>query len=600
MKKAIGLLTLAAIYCNFCSWAASPCKANTTAGQAESSEPQTECEASNVTRQINDSVIGGFYGNKFILHFDKQQIAEGKIPFVRLKFTNESGSNTYYLSTLVSKETFNSFTRASDSDIAQGFYESKACFSQRMSSYLWQYEVIYLDKAAAGNTSSMSDSEASNYTIARSGLKNLVMNTYKAHITCSKPLNKVKTSDNGVAELEWVKAWVDNFKNLPVVKGLSFRSSSGQDEHNYGKPDFTDGDTLVWKNVKGSKLRLNKSYASTTYTISLLGDIWIMSPRGATFATDMETVNPVEKYASSDIHTSGTITYTDAKWYAYGDAGVLTRVSDNFFESNCSDPNTGLRKYFFSEIATNGECQQYEHSYFPQPFYYGRQPNKTTNLNSDADDALSNRMVSISYPTGGGLDYSKCGLDLNVTVMSDTNTYRECNAIVLVRDDEGEYLRNAKNNVMYYLINGKDSGYKPGATLSKNAMAAANWWRVNDDGSAIPAIVRDLEFKQVDCGNGDKATYYVDVYVFEGNKRILSIDNLINGNESVYTFRYTHAFEPSRTMTGITVAEVAKTVASVKYYNLAGIESSAPVPGVNVKLTTYTDGTRQVVKIISH
>lgn len=41
MKKAIGLLTLAAIYCNFCSWAASPCKANTTAGQAESSEPLT-------------------------------------------------------------------------------------------------------------------------------------------------------------------------------------------------------------------------------------------------------------------------------------------------------------------------------------------------------------------------------------------------------------------------------------------------------------------------------------------------------------------------------------------------------------------------------
>ena len=106
MKKAIRLLAFAAITCNYLSLTALPCKANTTAGQAESSEPQTECEANNVTRQINDSVIGGFYGNKFILHFDKQQIVEGKIPFVRLKFTNENGTVTYYLRTLETKETF--------------------------------------------------------------------------------------------------------------------------------------------------------------------------------------------------------------------------------------------------------------------------------------------------------------------------------------------------------------------------------------------------------------------------------------------------------------------------------------------------------------
>jgi hypothetical protein len=41
-----------------------------------------------------------------------------------------------------------------------------------------------------------------------------------------------------------------------------------------------------------------------------------------------------------------------------------------------------------------------------------------------------------------------------------------------------------------------------------------------------------------------------------------------------------------------------KTVASVLYYNLAGIESVKPFDGVNVMVTTYTDGTRVASKVL--
>ena len=42
----------------------------------------------------------------------------------------------------------------------------------------------------------------------------------------------------------------------------------------------------------------------------------------------------------------------------------------------------------------------------------------------------------------------------------------------------------------------------------------------------------------------------------------------------------------------------SKNVAGVKYYNLAGIESDVPFQGVNIEVTTYTDGSRTTRKIM--
>ena len=49
---------------------------------------------------------------------------------------------------------------------------------------------------------------------------------------------------------------------------------------------------------------------------------------------------------------------------------------------------------------------------------------------------------------------------------------------------------------------------------------------------------------------------------------------------------------------GVEEVEKAKSVASVNYYNLAGVESAEPFDGLSIKVTTYSDGTRSSEKVI--
>ena len=50
--------------------------------------------------------------------------------------------------------------------------------------------------------------------------------------------------------------------------------------------------------------------------------------------------------------------------------------------------------------------------------------------------------------------------------------------------------------------------------------------------------------------------------------------------------------------TAITEIENQKQVVTMRYYNLAGVESAEPQPGVNLKVTTWSDGSRTTQKII--
>ncbi len=51
-------------------------------------------------------------------------------------------------------------------------------------------------------------------------------------------------------------------------------------------------------------------------------------------------------------------------------------------------------------------------------------------------------------------------------------------------------------------------------------------------------------------------------------------------------------------ITAVNDVNTTKTMKQVRYYNLAGVESSEPFDGVNVVVTTYTDGTRTAVKVV--
>lgn len=59
---------------------------------------------------------------------------------------------------------------------------------------------------------------------------------------------------------------------------------------------------------------------------------------------------------------------------------------------------------------------------------------------------------------------------------------------------------------------------------------------------------------------------------------------------------YAQTFIVPGTSTGV-VGVNAKTVSSVKYYNLNGVESDKPFDGINVVVTNYTDGSKSVAKV---
>jgi hypothetical protein len=52
------------------------------------------------------------------------------------------------------------------------------------------------------------------------------------------------------------------------------------------------------------------------------------------------------------------------------------------------------------------------------------------------------------------------------------------------------------------------------------------------------------------------------------------------------------------TPTAVLELNAMKTVASVTYYNLMGVESSKPFDGVNIVVTRYSDGSTSTQKVL--
>jgi|GEM_PF-3447458 len=70
-----------------------------------------------------------------------------------------------------------------------------------------------------------------------------------------------------------------------------------------------------------------------------------------------------------------------------------------------------------------------------------------------------------------------------------------------------------------------------------------------------------------------------------------------NGNGG-YTLAPLNA-SASKDVTGITEPTASfRQVASITYYNLTGVKSTTPHPGLNIVVTTYTDGTTETMKIL--
>ncbi len=225
----------------------------------------------------------------------------------------------------------------------------------------------------------------------------------------------------------------------------------------------------------------------------------------------------------------------------------------------------------------------------------------------------------------GGLTYPKAlnyGLDAFVTLVPDSRAAKYLNAIIRVKKDDA-YLPN------YYVVNGANQALYGNITSAFNGCLGVVNWYAYSDGEFYPKAVG---MKSYEVGSKPKATsarrsiveggangawYKVDsdisfagicekaetfdgvvtVEIYLVNGDVTSVNELSNSNYYITKVSHTIVKDPTIS-TGVEDVDAEKTVAGVTYYNLLGVSSDSPFEGVNVVVTTYTDGTKSSKKIV--
>lgn len=229
----------------------------------------------------------------------------------------------------------------------------------------------------------------------------------------------------------------------------------------------------------------------------------------------------------------------------------------------------------------------------------------------------------------GGLTYPKAlnyGLDAFVTLVPDSRAAKYLNAIIRVKKGDA-YLPN------YYVVNGANQALNGNITSAFNGCLGVVNWYAYRDGEFYPKAVGMKSYevgtnqkpkttaRRVEGGpgaNGGYGAWYkvdsdisfagickmaetfdgvvtVEIYLVNGD--VTSVNELSNSNYYITKVSHTIVKDPDIS-TGVEDVDAEKTVAGVTYYNLLGVSSDRPFEGVNVVVTTYTDGTKSSKKIL--
>ncbi|MDO4512119.1 MAG: hypothetical protein Q4B68_09940 [Bacteroidales bacterium] len=227
---------------------------------------------------------------------------------------------------------------------------------------------------------------------------------------------------------------------------------------------------------------------------------------------------------------------------------------------------------------------------------------------------------------GHGLTYPKSlnyGLDAYVTLVPDAHTAENLNAVVRVKVG-GEYRPE------YYVVNGYTHPITSAMLESGNGCLGYFHWYDFVDGEICPMAVgmrsyqvgwpdkdsakrrssihgdadgkawydveTDMAFEKIFAkGAQTNEEVHVDIYLV--NNEVTHVSQL--NDHSTYVAKVTHTIvQDPEVVTGVTEVTGSKTVAKVTYYNMLGVPSARPHDGVNVLVTTYTDGTTSSAKVL--
>ena len=148
------------------------------------------------------------------------------------------------------------------------------------------------------------------------------------------------------------------------------------------------------------------------------------------------------------------------------------------------------------------------------------------------------------------------------TVVNDGETDWDCFKLLTAGEDDWTWIGGISENPDYPYFDVTEELMAAGQELELYAGSEGKNFRLPGEGSYTVTLVREEGAKDPLAD--------VKIVVAKANEPTPTAVNDIN----------------------------AKAVAGVKYYNLAGVESNKPFDGVNIMVTTYTDGTKSAVKVV--
>lgn len=154
---------------------------------------------------------------------------------------------------------------------------------------------------------------------------------------------------------------------------------------------------------------------------------------------------------------------------------------------------------------------------------------------------------------------------------------------------------NEYANVVWAVYNGTDGAfYLPVHQGSANAQefkaafkvdyslnSVATPELVNGDMYSFEALVKEMAVATTDAKSAPRKTAY-DSTVTPSTKFVV----------------YPLDLDANKVATGVNDVNSAKEVKGVSYFNMMGVESAQPFDGVNIMVTTYTDGTSSAAKVL--
>ena len=154
---------------------------------------------------------------------------------------------------------------------------------------------------------------------------------------------------------------------------------------------------------------------------------------------------------------------------------------------------------------------------------------------------------------------------------------------------------NEYANVVWAVYNGTDGAfYLPVHQGSANAQefkaafkvdyslnSVATPELVDGDMYSFEALVKEMAVATTDAKSAPRKTAY-DSTVAPSTKFVV----------------YPLDLDAKKVATGVNDVNSAKEVKGVSYFNMMGVESAQPFDGVNIMVTTYTDGTSSAAKVL--